>query len=204
MGKAVGLVITLLLLVATTGCMATFASQGVEQRFDLRGRPSLHVSVTSEMIQLNNADQRVPLLFAPDYSDDVIRALGACDCFSAVDTTPGSHDLEASIRVSRVVHNNSTLLNFVTAMIVPAVEDRQISIRVSARDRRSNAEATVQRIRDFRVWYQLFLLPVYPFASPAAFEMKLLSQLIREAVAEASSRARTAAAQQGAWTPPPS
>jgi len=188
----------LVLVVSMTGCMATFASRDPERRFDLGGRPSLYVSVTSEMLQLNNANQRVPLLFDPDYSDDVISALRACDCLGAIETTPGPQDLEVSVRVRRVVHNKSALLNLVTVMLIPAVEDRRISIQVSIRDPDSNAEANAERIRDFRVWYQLFLLPVYPFKSPAAFEMKLLPQLIREAVAEAIIRVRAPASQQGA------
>jgi hypothetical protein len=194
-GKAAELAMTLLLVVSMTGCMATFASRDPEQHFDLRGRPSLYVSVTSEMLQLNNADQSVPLLFDPDYSDDVLSALRACDCFAAIDTTPGPHDLEADIRVSRVVHNKSALLNLATAMVIPAVEDRRISIQVSIRDPSSNAEAKAERVRDFRVWYQLFLLPIYPFKSPAAFEVKLLPQLVREAVAEATARISAPAAQ---------
>jgi len=196
--KAVELAMILLLVGSATGGMATFASRDPEQLSRFGGRPSLSVSVVSEMLQLNNANQRVPLPWNPDYSDDVISALRACDCFATVERSPGPHGLQASVRVSRVVHNKSALLNLVTAMLIPAVEDRQISIQVSIIDHSSDAEANTERIRDFRVWYQLFLLPVYPFKSPAAFEMKLLPQMVREAVTEAVARIRVPAAQQGA------
>ncbi len=193
-GKTVWLFIISLFLASSMGCMATFASLEPEQPSDSSGRPSLYVAVTSETLHLNNVDQSVPLLFDPDYTDDVMNALHACDCYATVETSPGSYDFEASVRVRRVVHNKSALINLITAMLIPAVEDRQIAVQVQIKNLDSNAEASAERVRSFRVWYQLFLLPVYPFKSPAAFEMRLLPQLIREAVSEAIARTRDSAA----------
>lgn len=177
-------------LCLATGCMATFAESTPEKRFELKGRPSLSISVVSETIQLNNAAERVAETFVSgaDYSEGVISALRACDCFSEIKIDSDAMDLQASVRVSRIVHNQSTLLTLGTAMLIPAFEDRQTVIQVRVRDAESNTEARAERIRDIRVWYQLFLLPIYPFRSPAAFEMTLFPQMVREAVTEAASQ----------------
>lgn len=180
-----GAVLAALVAVLAVGCMATFAPREPEQPIHLEGRPSLYLNIESEMIQLNNANQRVPLPWKPDYAGDVRDALAACRCYGEILSDPGPADLEARVSVRRLVHNKSALLNLATAMLIPAVEDRQLTIRVELTDRRTGQVATAEESREFRVWYQLFLLFVYPFKSPAAFEMNLLPQLVRGAMSAA-------------------
>lgn len=176
-----------------TGCMATFATRTPEGRVRFQGRPSLYVTVTSETVQLDNTGHRIPF-FHRDYTNDVINALRACGCYHSVSTTPESgFDLEASVHVRRVVENDSALLNLATADLIPAVEERYIGVRVRVRDPESHNEAEAERSRTFRVWYELLFLPIYPFKSPARFEMKLFPQLVRESVAEAAARVRMSA-----------
>jgi len=170
--------------------MATFATREPEQPTPLDGRPSLYLNVESEMVQFNNADQRVPLPWKPDYAGDVRDALAACRCYGEILSDSEAADLEARVSVRRVVHNKSALLNLVTAMLIPAVEDRQLTIHVEVRDRRTRQVATAERSREFRVWYQLFLLFLYPFKSPAAFEMRLMPQLVRETMSAAILKLR--------------
>lgn len=191
--RAIGLVACLPLVAASTGCMATFASLDPERRPDLGDRPSLSVSVVNEVRQLDNANEDAPTWFAPDDSRYVVEGLRECDCFTAVAATQAPGDLRVSVRLSRVAQNRVGLLTLLTAYLLPAFEDRQISIRASVEDPRSKAEGHAERTRDFRVWYELLLLPVHPFNSPALFEAKLVRQLAREAVTEAITRMRVSA-----------
>ena len=62
-----GFVLILLFIAPATGCMATFASREPEQAFDFTDRPSLYVAVTSEMLRLSSAGQKIPILF--DHQD---------------------------------------------------------------------------------------------------------------------------------------
>jgi len=165
--------------------MATFARREPEQFIPLEGRPSLYLIVESEMVQLNNANQRVPVPWKSDSFGDVRDALAACGCYGDILPDSGGADLEARVSVRQVVHNKSALLNLLTALLIPAFEDRQLTIRAEVRDRRTGRVATAERSREFRVWYQLFLIFVYPFKSPAEFEMNLMPKLVRETMSAA-------------------
>jgi hypothetical protein len=169
--------------------MATFAT--IEPRVpqvQVRGdhRPVLSLAVKSESLLLDAAGSRpAPFVFARDYSKKVIEAFHSSACLSAVVSEAEPHELEAKVLVRRSVENRVALLNLATAYLIPGVEDREIAVEVDLRDLASSREIRAKRSYQYRVWYELLFLPIHPFFSPAAFDLKLSDWLIRATTGEA-------------------
>jgi hypothetical protein len=168
--------------------MATFASfDPTIPKVEVIGdrRPVLSLSVKTEVLSLDAEGRPGPAFLSRDYSREVIGAFRSTGALSAVVPQSQPHDLGGDVLVRRSVQNRTALLNLATAYLIPGVEDREIAMEIDLHDLASSRDVRVKRSYRFRVWYELLFLPIYPFYSPAAFEMKLSAWLFKVTASEA-------------------
>ena len=175
-----------LLLLSCSACV-TFSD--LPERLPQDGLPDARVSarmnIIIEELWLDGAGKSTPAPYEQYSPQRVLDALDRSGLFTAISTEATAYDIDATVRVQRAVYNRTGLLQLVTAYLVPGIEDRRILVATTLRDSRSGAEETGEASGEFRVWYELLLLPLAFSHASVRFEDNLLSGLVRKSVGEA-------------------
>ncbi len=97
---------------------------------------------------------------------------------------PRSGDSAAHLSLSLTHYQSgSGLLWLVSAFLIPASQDHRFEIELTG-TMSPEVSAKCTRSAETRTWYQLFLVLVYPFRSPAYGHIKLSQALALQCLAE--------------------
>jgi hypothetical protein len=99
-----------------------------------------------------------------------------------VASTDDSAAADLRVHVVDLQRGGVGLLSLLTAYLIPGFVDHHIEVRVSLG--RANGVARCVRSAELRVWYQTFLIIVYPFKSPNYARIKTTEALALGCLAE--------------------
>ena len=115
----------------------------------------------------------------------VTAALRDTGWFGTIGPRVQGADYEGGITVHRFHESLSrATASFLTAFLLPTALDR--AVRVEGFITRGGPGSTIHCVREDQLtaWYQLFLVALYPWNSPARAENDLVDHLVRECMAD--------------------
>ncbi|MFQ5699078.1 MAG: hypothetical protein ACE5IL_12430 [Myxococcota bacterium] len=173
-------------MLALLGCSATFDDYPGDTRPSRAALAGANPSELSLAVRLSSSRDGVTWTSqdvspAPRWISKILLESGG---FSAIRTPEVDAPLHASLVIERFTGPLTGLLSIASGFVIPGVQDRGIRVTL---DLRASDEPwiAVRRELRFRVWWQVFLIPLHFTRGPALSESRFAERMLRDCVYEA-------------------